>query len=206
MLQWVRRSFIAGFFVTVPLFITVSAFIWIFGIVDGLSDSFYQRVLGRQVPGLGILTTAVGVLLVGAVATNVIGRRLLQRLDGYLLRVPVFRTIYAPVKQLVVAFSPDNESGFKRVVLARNGDRYALGFLTREFTAEGAQGRAEMIAVYVPTNHLYLGDIIICERAAVSFPDITVEEGLRIFLTGGMALPVTVRNAEPDAPAPVFRV
>ena len=206
MLQWVRRSFIAGFFVTVPLFITVSAFIWIFGIVDGLSDSFYQRVLGRQVPGLGILTTAVGVLLVGAVATNVIGRRLLQRLDGYLLRVPVFRTIYAPVKQLVVAFSPDNESGFKRVVLVRNGDRYALGFLTREFVAENAQGRAEMIAVYVPTNHLYLGDIIICERAAVSFPDITVEEGLRIFLTGGMALPVTVRNAEPDAPAPVFRV
>ena len=66
MLQWVRRSFIAGFFVTVPLFITVSAFIWIFGIVDGLSDSFYQRILGRQVPGLGILTTALGVLLVVA--------------------------------------------------------------------------------------------------------------------------------------------
>ena len=46
-----------------------------------------------------------------------------------------------------------------------------------------------MVAVYVPTNHLYLGDIVICERARASFPDITVEEGLRIFLTGGMALP-----------------
>ena len=206
MLLWVRRSFIAGFFVTVPLFITVSAFIWIFGIVDGLSDSFYQRLLGRQVPGLGILTTALGVLLVGAVATNVIGRRLLLRADGYLLRVPVFRTIYAPVKQLAMAFSPDNESGFKRVVLVRDGDRYLLGFLTKEFTTESAQGRVEMIAVYVPTNHLYLGDIVICERGSVSFPDIDVEDGLRIFLTGGMALPEKVRNVEGGASAPEFRV
>ena len=206
MLLWVRRSFIAGFFVTVPLFITVSAFIWIFGIVDGLSDSFYQRILGRQVPGLGILTTALGVLLVGAVATNVIGRRLLLRADGYLLRVPVFRTIYAPVKQLAMAFSPDNESGFKRVVLVRDGDRYSLGFLTKEFTTESAQGRVEMIAVYVPTNHLYLGDIVICERGSVSFPDIDVEDGLRIFLTGGMALPERVRNAEGGASAPVIRL
>ena len=120
MLQWLRRSFIAGFFVTVPLFITVAAFIWLFGIVDGLTSPFYQRLLGRQVHGLGIVTTAVGVLAVGAIATNVFGRRLLQRADSYLLRVPVFRTIYAPVKQLVVAFSPDNEFGFKRVVLLTN--------------------------------------------------------------------------------------
>ena len=123
MLPWLRRSFIAGFFVTVPLFITVAAFIWLFGIVDGLTGPFYQRLLGRQVPGLGILTTALGVLFVGAFATNVIGRRILLRADSYLLRVPVFRTIYAPVKQLVVAFSPDNEFGFKRVVLVRDGDR-----------------------------------------------------------------------------------
>lgn len=206
MLQWVRRSFIAGFFVTVPLFITVSAFIWLFGIADGLTDSFYQRQLGRQVPGLGILTTALGLLLVGTIATNVIGKRLLQRLDGYLLKVPVFGAIYAPVKQLVVAFSPDNESGFKRVVMVRQGDRHALGFLTKEFTTVGPQGQASMVAVYVPTNHLYLGDIIICERDAVTYPDISVEEGLRIFLTGGMALPTVVRNVEPEASAPDFRV
>jgi len=80
-----------------------------------LTTPFYDRLLGRRIPGLGTLSTAAAVLLVGAFATNVIGRRLLQRGEGILLRVPVFRTIYAPVKQLVVAFSPDNESGFKRV-------------------------------------------------------------------------------------------
>ena len=116
-MSWLRRSFITGFFVTVPLFITVAALIWIFGIMDGLTSPLFERLLPRPVPGLGIVTTALGVILVGAVATNVIGKRILQRADSYLLRVPVFRTIYAPVKQLVVAFSPDNEFGFKRVVL-----------------------------------------------------------------------------------------
>ena len=57
--------------------------------------------------------------MVGAVATNVLGRRLVQRGEDYLARVPVFRTVYAPVKQLVLAFSPDNAAGFKRVVLVR---------------------------------------------------------------------------------------
>jgi hypothetical protein len=56
-----------------------------------------------------------------------------------------------------------------------------------------------MLAVYVPTNHLYLGDIVIVERARAVFPDITVEEGIRIFLTGGMALPPRVRSTEPSA-------
>lgn len=198
MMQWIRRSFIAGFFITVPLFITVAAFIWIFGIVDGLTSAFYQRLLGRQVPGLGIITTTLGVLLVGAVATNVIGRRILQQADSYLLRVPVFRTIYAPVKQLVVAFSPDNEMGFKRVVLVRVRDSQSLGFLTKEFTVETASGPQSLVAVYVPTNHLYLGDIVVCEPDQVSFPDISVEEGLRIFLTAGMALPSKVGRIEGD--------
>jgi uncharacterized membrane protein len=199
MVQWLRRRFIAGFFVTVPLFISVAALIWMFRIVDNATTPLYDRLIGRRIPGLGTLSTAFAILAVGVFATNVIGRRMLQRAEGYLLRVPVFRTIYAPVKQLVVAFSPDNDAGFKRVVLVEHPQRgAALGFLTREFTvtrapAGGPAQAVAMVAVYVPTNHLYLGDIFVCERDAVSFPDISVEEGIRIFLTGGMALPPKVR-------------
>src|SRR5437899_10309431 len=105
-MNWLRRSFIAGFFVTVPLFITVAALVWIFGVVDGLTTPLYNRLLGRPVPGLGMLSTVLAIMLVGVIATNVIGRRLLQRGEEILLRVPVFRTIYAPVKQLVIGFSP----------------------------------------------------------------------------------------------------
>src|SRR4249920_1299252 len=156
-MAWLRRSFIAGFFVLVPLFISVAAFIWIFNVVDGLTTPFYDRLLGRRIPGLGTATTAVAVVLVGAFATNVIGKQLLQRVEGYLLRVPVFRTIYSPVKQLVVAFSPDNESGFKRVVLIEDARRgFTMGFLTKEFTIDRGAGAEPLVAVYVPTNHLYL--------------------------------------------------
>src|SRR5438093_9156582 len=193
-MQWLRRSFVAGFFVTVPLFISVAALIWLFNVVDGATTPLYDRLLGRRIPGLGTASTAAVIVLIGAFATNVIGRRVLQRAEGWLLRVPVFRTIYAPVKQLVAAFSPENESGFKRVVMiedARKG--YALGFLTREFTVDRGQGPEALIAVFVPTNHLYLGDVVICARDRAMFPDISVEDGIRIFLTGGMALPPKVR-------------
>src|SRR5262245_24080852 len=193
-MHWLRRHFIAGFFVTVPLFISVFAFIWIFNVVDGLTTPFYDRFLGRRIPGLGIATTAAVILLVGAFATNVIGKRVLQRAEEWLLRVPVFRTIYAPVKQLIVAFSPDNESGFKRVVMIEDPRRgYVLGFLTREFMVDRGRGPEPLLAVYVPTNHLYLGDIVICERDRASFPDISVEDGIRICLTGVMSLPPRLR-------------
>jgi uncharacterized membrane protein len=193
-MQWLRRNFVTGFFVTVPLFISVAAIVWMFGVVDGLTTPMYDRVLGRRLPGLGLVSTAAVIVLVGAFARNVIGRRVLQRTEGWLLRVPVFRTVYAPVRQLVVAFSPDNEAGFKRVVLVEDPARgFILGFLTREFTIDRGRGPESLMAVYVPTNHLYLGDIVIVERSRATFPDISVEDGIRIFLTGGMALPPKMR-------------
>ena len=193
-MSWLRRSFITGFFVMVPLFISVAAFIWLFNLVDGASTPLYDRLLGRRIPGLGIATTAAAIVLVGAFARNVIGRRVLQRAEAWLLRVPVFNKIYSPVRQLVAAFNPDSETGFKRVVMIEDPRRgYALGFLTREFTVDRGRGPEALLAVFVPTNNLYLGDIVICERDRATFPDISVEDGIRIFLTGGMALPPKVR-------------
>jgi uncharacterized membrane protein len=195
MIQWLRRRFVTGFFVMVPLIISLVALVWIFGVIDGVSSPLYARLLGRHVPGLGILTTAVLILAVGVVATNVLGKRLLARLEGYLLRVPVFRTVYAPIKQLVLAFSPDNEYGFKRVVMVRTPLRgFVLGFLTKEFSLESAGKAESLVAVFVPTNHLYLGDVVICPREEAFFPDMSVEDGIRVFLTGGMALPMRLKE------------
>jgi uncharacterized membrane protein len=189
-MSWLRRSFITGFFVAVPLFISVAALVWIFQLVDAVTEPLSVRVLGRAVPGLGVLLTAAIILIVGAVATNVIGKRILQRAEYYLLQVPVFKTIYAPVKQLIVAFAPDNEAGFKKVVIVDDPKRgMVLGFQTKEFTLQRGATTESVVAVYVPTNHLYLGDVFVYPREQVLYPDVTVEEGIRIFLTGGMALP-----------------
>jgi uncharacterized membrane protein len=189
-MSWLRRSFIAGFVVAVPLFISVFTLIWIFRLVDSVTEPLSVQLLGRAVPGLGVLMTGGIILVFGAIATNVFGKRVLQRAEYYLLLVPVFKTIYAPVRQLIVAFSPDNDAGFKKVVIVEDPRRgMILGFLTKEFTLDRGKGPEAVIAVYVPTNHLYLGDVVVCPRELAFFPDIPVEEGVRIFLTGGMALP-----------------
>ena len=196
-MSWLRRSFITGFFVTVPLIISVAALVWIFQVVDGVTEPVSVRLLGRAVPGLGVLITAGMILVAGAIANNVFGKRVLQRAEYYLLQVPVFKTIYAPVRQLVAAFSPDNEAGFKKVVIVEDPRRgMLLGFLTREFTLDRGRGAEAVIAVYVPTNHLYLGDVFVFPREQAAFPDLTVEEGIRIFLTGGMALPNRLRSEQ----------
>jgi uncharacterized membrane protein len=200
MMSWFQRRFVTGFFVLVPIVISIVALIWMFRVVDGFTAPLYERYFSDYhasdvPPGLGIVTTVVLILLVGVVATNVLGKRVLQRAEGYLLRIPVFRTVYAPVKQLVLAFSPDNEYGFKRVVMIRTESRgYILGFLTKEFSIQSAGQTESLIAVYVPTNHLYLGDVVICRRDSAFFPDLSVEEGIRVFLTGGMTLPAQIAD------------
>jgi uncharacterized membrane protein len=199
--QWLRRSFITGFFVTVPLVVSVAAFVWIFHLVDGLLGPVFTQRLGLDVPGLGILTTAAIVLVVGAVASNMFGKRVLQRTEFYLLKVPLFRSIYAPVKQLLAAFSPDNQYGFKRVVLVEEtGKGFVLGFLTREFVLDRGRGPEPLVAVYVPTNHLYLGDVRVFPAEAVVFPDLSVEQGVRLFLTGGMSLGARLRSGDAQRP------
>jgi len=208
-IQWLRARLLAGFFVMVPLIVSLAALYWIFSIIDRFTATLVGEQAGpatrAAVAAVGIVTTLLVVLAVGAFATNVIGRRVLNRAESWLMMIPVFRTIYAPVKQLVVAFSPDNEYGFKRVVLIEDGaERWVMGFLTKEFTVDRGRGPETLIAVYVPTNHLYIGDVMIFPRERAVFPDVDVEEGIRIFLTGGMSLPGDLGNRpsladQPDA-------
>lgn len=194
MLSWVRRSLITGFFVTVPLAISLVTIVWTFRRIDGLTSGVVERRLGFHLPGLGILAGLGILIIIGAIARNVFGRRVLGQAEHLFMQIPVFRTVYGPVKQLIAAFSPDNEYGFKQVVLVEDSVRGSvLGFLTKEFTVDRGHGTETMMAVYVPTNHLYLGDIVVCRPAHVTFPDMTVEQGIRVFLTGGMALPGAMR-------------
>jgi uncharacterized membrane protein len=98
-IQWLRRRFIAGFFVTVPLFVSVAALLWLFRVIDGFVVPFYAKYSGgSRIPGLGVAVTGIAILAVGAIATNVVGKRVLARGEQILLRVPLFKSIYAPVK------------------------------------------------------------------------------------------------------------
>lgn len=202
--NWFKIRLIAGFFVTVPV-VATSWILWVFW--KGIDDIFgpmYQDLFGRRVPGLGFLTAIGIILLMGTVARNVVGRKVIAWADMLLVRVPVFGRLYPSVKMLVDAFSPERRSSFKAVALVQHPREggYAFGFVTSEVMVDTPAGKQEMMTVFVPTNNLYLGDVIIVPRADVVSTGLTVEEGIRIILSAGTATPARLPRLEAPQPRP----
>ncbi len=189
--NWLKIRLIAGFFVTVPA-VATSWLLWMFWTrIDDIFGPMYARMFGRPVPGLGFLTAVGIILLMGILARNVVGGKVLALGDRLLVKVPVFGRIYPSVKMLVDAFSPERRSAFKAVVLVqhpREGE-WAFGFVTSELVVEAPTGKHEMNTVFVPTNNLYLGDVVVVPRADVLPTGLSVEEGIRIILSAGTATP-----------------
>jgi uncharacterized membrane protein len=192
--NWLKVRLIAGFFVTVPA-IATAWMLWVFwSKIDDIFAPMYARLIGRPVPGLGFLTAIAIIFLMGTIARNVVGRRVLAMGDTILFKVPVFGRVYPSVKMLIDAFSPERRSSFKAVVLVqhpREGE-YAFGFVTSELLLETPEGKHEMATVFVPSNNLYLGDVVVVPKVDVLPTGLTVEEGIRIILSAGTATPPRV--------------
>ncbi|HEY2994866.1 MAG TPA: DUF502 domain-containing protein [Methylomirabilota bacterium] len=189
--NWFKVRFIAGIFVTLPIFVTCWI-LWIFwSKIDDFFAPMYFQIFGRVVPGLGFLTAVAIILAMGTIARNVVGRRVLGWGDAVLLRVPIFRMLYPSIKMLIDAFSPERRGSFKAVVLVQHPREgaWAFGFVTSEVSLEAENGKGEMVTVFVPTNNLYLGDIVMVPRLDVIFTGLSVEEGLRVILSAGTATP-----------------
>ena len=189
--NWFKVRFIAGFFVTVPAFAT-AWLLWLFwSRIDDLFAPMYAHLFGRPVPGLGFLTAASIILIMGTIARNVVGRRVLAWGDVLLLKVPIYRRLYPSIKMLIDSFSPERRSAFKAVVLVqhpREGE-YAFGFVTSDVLLDAPHGKREMVTVFIPTNNLYLGDVTMVLREDVIATGLSVEEGIRIILSAGTASP-----------------
>ena len=189
--NWLKVRFIAGFFVTVPA-VATAYLLWIFWVyIDDILAPTYARIFGRPVPGLGFLTAVAIILLMGTIARNVVGRRVLALGDRLLLRVPIYRRLYPSVKMLIDAFSPERRNAFKEVVLVEHPREgaYAFGFVTSAVLLDAPHGKREMMTVFVPTNNLYLGDVLMVPRENVLPTGLSVEEGLRVILSAGTATP-----------------
>ncbi|HEU4371383.1 MAG TPA: DUF502 domain-containing protein [Methylomirabilota bacterium] len=187
-----KLRFIAGIFVTLPAFVT-AWILWVFWVkIDDFFAPMYFQIFGRPVPGLGFLTAVAIILLMGTIARNVVGRRVLALGDKLLLRVPVFRLLYPSIKMLIDSFSPERRGSFKAVVLVQHPREgtWAFAFVTSELVLESPVGKGEMVTVFVPTNNLYLGDVVVVPRSDVIFTGLTVEEGLRVILSAGTATPM----------------
>ncbi len=201
----IKKKMLAGLFVTFPLALSVLAVVWLFRILDGILGGVLYRLLGRQYPGLGLVLSLFVIYIFGTLATTVLGKKILDRLERFMLRLPVFKSFYSTFKQLGDAFSPENRSAFKKFVIVeypREGV-HSFGFLTKECSIQGRSGGRDWstnpaggaenaqchYTVYIPTNNLYLGDVRLFPKDQVILTDISIEEGIKILLSAGIAAP-----------------
>jgi uncharacterized membrane protein len=195
----VKRTFFTGLVVVVPILITAFTLYWLFNLLDGFLSPLIHQVIGREIPGLGILSEIMIIFLVGVFATNVLGSRILNWFQELLMRAPVVKNIYPTIKQLVEAFHPSSSSSFKKVVLVEypKMGTFAVGFLTSEVSIKGAAQEQRLYSVYLPTNNLYLGNVALFREEDMIVTNFTIEEGLKIVLSGGTAFPPTIQRQNP---------
>jgi uncharacterized membrane protein len=186
-----QKYLLTGLLVVMPLAVTYLVLRWLFTTLDNILQPLLSPFFGH-VPGLGVATGVVVILVAGAVASRTIGQRLIGFLEGLLLRVPVARKIYGTVKQLSDRILRADEDGargaFKRVVLVEWPRRglYALGIVTGG-SAEGTPG--EVLHVFVPGSpNPTAGFTVITTPQEVRPLNLTVEEAFQFVVAYGVAL------------------
>jgi len=208
-----RRYFVAGLLVWIPLGITL----WVLKLlVDMMDQSLlllpreYQsyELWGFRVHGLGIILTMAVVLVTGALAANFFGRRVLEFGHGILGRIPIVRSIYGGVKQISdTLFSPEGKA-FRRAVLVRypHPGAWTVALVTGMPQHEVAQRLgADQISVFVPTTpNITSGFFLIVPRSETIELDMTVDAALKYIISMGVAEPAARQIREAARIAPPF--
>jgi len=184
-----RRYFLTGLVALLP--VGLSAFIlWrVFNGLDRLLGQFFERLLGYRVPGAGFVALVLVILGIGAVAHNLVGRRLIRLIEDVVIRVPIVRWIYRTTKELSSAVLQEKSTSFRKVVLVEFPYRgvYSVGFQT----ADSASGVSRLtgktlIPVFIPTAPNPMSGYVILypEDDVIPLP-MSVDDGLRFVISAG---------------------
>jgi uncharacterized membrane protein len=194
-----KKYFITGLLIWIPLIITLWVLKVIFDTLDGslllLPESFQtERWLGVHIPGLGALLTLVIVLLTGIFATNFFGAQLVQLWHQVLNRIPVVNSIYSSVKQISDTVFSSSGQAFRKALLVQwpHQGMWTIAFLT------GAPGGdvatllpPDCLSVYVPTTPNPTGGyFVIVQRSQVIELDMTVDQALKYIISMGVVPPL----------------
>ncbi|KAJ8451784.1 hypothetical protein Cgig2_007271 [Carnegiea gigantea] len=165
--------------------------------LDLCSCALFMLVLPHMNPvsyllGLGFMTSITFIFLVGVFMSSWLGASVLQLGEWFIKKMPLVSYIYYALKQISAAINPDqNSHAFKEVVIIKHPrvGEYALAFITSTVTLQSNLGEEELYGVYVPTNHLYLGDIFLVSSRDIMTPNLSVREGIEIVISGGISTP-----------------
>jgi uncharacterized membrane protein len=197
-LRALKRTLLNGLFIVAPLGLTVIMLAWLVSLIDGLLSPL-ALFAGRPIPGLGLLVAVLLVFVAGLLGSNLVGRHLLELSEELLLRIPVFNWVYRTIKQLSEVFSPEGKDSFKSVVLVEypRPEVFSLGFVTKRVSLERDGKKKELVCVYVPTNHMYIGDFILVPADKVIATTMTQQEAVQAAISAGAALPDVLKAEAP---------
>ncbi len=187
-----RDILIAGLVVTVPIGLTIWIFAWLFTQIDQLLRPLVKLVFGREIVGVGFGVIVIVVLVVGAIATNNLGKRIIRWGESLLGKIPITRTIYDGIRQIIQSFSDPGKTGFMQVVMVQYPRKgvYTIGFVTNEHIDEAGK---KLVNVFVPNSpNPMTGFLHIFDDVDVIRTSITIEEGLKMVVSAGRMSPKDV--------------
>lgn len=196
--SWVSKKFMTGCVVLFPVAVTFFITWWFIQFVDGFFSPIYEQ-LGIDIFGLGFITSLLFVFLVGVFVSSWLGATVFWVGEWLIKKMPFVKHIYSASKQISSAISPDqNTTAFKEVAIIRHPrvGEYAFGFITSSVVLQTDDGDEELCSVFVPTNHLYIGDILLVNANDIIRPNLSIREGIEIIVSGGMTMPQTISPLE----------
>jgi len=198
-----RRYFITGILVLAPLVITF----WVIYNVFYALDTRFARLFAayeQYIPGLGFIAGIAFILLIGAIASNYIGRRFITWGEAIVARIPVVSRIYRAAKQVGDAVLGQNRALFQKVVLLEYPRRgmYSLAFMTNEQAAEIQEKTGpSVVAVFLPTTpNPTSGYLLYVPREDAIILDMSVEEAMKLIISAGAFLPSMAPEGEAASP------
>ena len=193
-----RKWLLSGLLVIVPLVITLGVLNWIIGTLDQtlwlLPSDWTDWLNAHRVRGLGVLLTLAILLVVGAVASNFVGKRLLGWGDAVVRRIPVVRSIYSSVKQVSDTLFSENGNAFRTAVLIEwpRPNSWTIAFVTGTPGAEVLEhlGGGEYLGVYVPTTPNPTGGyFVMLKRSDCIELKMSVDDALKYIVSMGVVVP-----------------
>jgi uncharacterized membrane protein len=188
----VRNRLLVGFMVAFPLVVTIFFGRFIFGLMDRWFRPISDRLFGQPLVGVGMVVSLLVLFLLGIAATNVLGARLLSFFEKRITGVPLLSPIYQGARQITEAIQLHDAAEFRRVVLLPfpNQNVRSLGFVTRDFRGATAFGEEATALVFVPTTpNPTSGFLVAVKQADLTTLDISVEEGVKLIISGGLLTP-----------------
>ena len=192
-----KRYLIAGLLVWVPLGVTVMVINFLVGVMDKtllwLPEHYRpDNLLGFHVPGLGVVLSVIIVMTTGIVVANLFGRKLVQVWEMMLARIPLVRTIYASVKQILETVFSSGQA-FRKVLLIEYPRKglWTLAFQSGKTRGEAqAKTGVEVVNVFIPTTpNPTSGFFIMVPSSDVIELDMDVDEGLKMIISAGVMVP-----------------